>query len=153
VLYSGSEFFGFRKNKKYKSAPRAIVPANAPMATPTTAPFDKPPSPPLPLPAVVIAGEEVDVEADVEAVDDSDFVVEGLETFGSVRLYSQDFEYQASYKATSLVLHVVVEALQSGLGWEHTQLEVNSIQTFDLSKQLRAQLGIPVRSTSGFPGH
>ena len=95
-------------------------------------------------------GEEVDVEVDVEAVDDSDFVVE---TFGFVRLYSQDFEYQASYMATSLVLHVVVEALQSGLGWEHTQLEVNFKQIFDLSKQLRAQLGIAVRSTSGFPGH
>ena len=135
---------------KYKSAPRPIVPANAPMATPTTAPFDKlPPLPPPLLPAVVT----VDVEVDVEVVDDGVVVVEGLETLLSVRLYSQDFEYHASYTATALELHVVVEAVQSGLGCEHTQLEVNFIQTFDWLKQLLAQVGMPVRSISGFPGH
>ena len=71
----------------------------------------------------------------------------------AVKLYLQDFVYQASYKLTSGDLHVVVEKLQSGFGWEHTQFVVNFLQTFALLKQLRAHSGMPVRSTSGFPGH
>ena len=70
----------------------------------------------------------------------------------AVRLYPQDFAYQASYKPTSLDLHVVVEESQSGFGWEHTQFVVNFLQTFALSKQLRAHPGMLARSTSGFPG-
>ena len=110
------------------------------------APFDRPPPPPPP----VVAGEVEPTE--VELVEDA--VAEGFETLVvAVKLYLQDFVYQASYKPTSVGLHVVVEELQSGFGWEHTQLEVCFIQTFALSKQLRAQLGMPSRSTSGFPGH
>ena len=121
-----------------------IAPANAPMATPAMAPFDKS----LPPPGVVTADEEVGVVV----VDDSGVVVEVI-VLGSVRLYSQDFENHASYSASPLLSHVVVRTVQAGLRCEHTQLEVNSVQTFDPLKQLRAQLGMPVRSTSGFPGH
>ena len=71
----------------------------------------------------------------------------------AVKLYLQDFVYQASYKLTSGDLHVVVEKLQSGFGWEHTQFVVIFWQTFASLKQLRAHSGMPVRSTSGFPGH
>ena len=110
------------------------------------APFDRPPPPPPP----VEAGEVEPTE--VEFVEDA--VAEGFEALVvAVKLYLQDFVYQASYKLKSADLHVVVEELQSGFGSEHTQLEVCSRQTFALSKQLRAQLGISLRSTSGFPGH
>lgn len=71
----------------------------------------------------------------------------------AVKLDLQVFLYQASYKPTSPEPHVVVAELQSGLGWEHTQLWVCSMQTFSLSKQLRAQLGISERLTGGLPGH
>ena len=70
----------------------------------------------------------------------------------AVRLYSQDFVYQASYKSSSVDPHLVVEELQPGFVWEHTQFVVN-LQTFFSLKQPRAHSGMSVRSTCGFPGH
>jgi len=96
-----------------------IVPANAPMATPAIAPFDKSL---LLLPLGVVTADE---EVGVVVVDGSGVVVEVIELV-TVRLYSQDFEYHASYSATPLVSHVVVKMVQSGFRPEHTQLEVNS---------------------------
>jgi len=122
-----------------RRTPSAKAPAAAPIATPAIAPFDKPLWP-------TQLREAVEVE---------DPVVEGLmaPVAAAVRLYSQDFVYQALYKPKSSDLHVVVAELQSGFGWEHTQFVVNFLQTLFLSKQLRAHSGMPVRSTSGFPGH
>ena len=126
----------------HRRAPRAKPPAAAPIATPAIAPVDNPLGPQLPV-------EACTVEVEVSVVER--LTAPPVPT--AVRLYSQDFVYQALYKSSSSDLHVVVAVLQSGLGWEHTQFVVNFLQTFFLLKQPRAHSGMSVRSTSGFPGH